>query len=57
MDKRTLSRIMNFADTALLRDLAEKAARGREVLILKPAEKTLVLLQIREPERGGRFFL
>lgn len=57
MDKRTLSRIMNFADTPLLRDLAGKAAEGREVLILKPAEKTLVLLQVREPERGGRFFL
>jgi phosphonate C-P lyase system protein PhnG len=48
---------MNFADTALLRDLAEKAAGGRETLILKPAEKTLALLQIREPAGGGRFFL
>jgi MFS family permease len=54
MDKRSLSRIMNFADTALLRDLAERAAGGREALILKPAEKTLALVQIREPEQGGR---
>jgi phosphonate C-P lyase system protein PhnG len=57
MDKRSLSRIMNFADTALLRDLAERAAGGREALILKPAEKTLALVHIREPAQGGCFFL
>jgi phosphonate C-P lyase system protein PhnG len=57
MDKRTLSRIMNYAATPLLRELAEQAAAGKEVLVLKPAEKTLVLLQIREPSRGERFFL
>jgi phosphonate C-P lyase system protein PhnG len=48
---------MNFADTPLLRELAEQAAEGREALVLKPAEKTLALLQVREPLRGERFFL
>ena len=57
MDKRALSRIMNFADTPLLRELAEQAAAGKETLVLKPAEKTLILLQVREPLRGERFFL
>jgi phosphonate C-P lyase system protein PhnG len=48
---------MNFADTPLLRELAAEAAAGKEMLVVKPAEKTLVLLQVREPVRGERFFL
>ena len=48
---------MNFADTPLLRELAEQAAAGKETLVLKPAEKTLVLLQVREPLQGKCFFL
>jgi phosphonate C-P lyase system protein PhnG len=48
---------MNFADTAILEELATLATAGREALVLKPAEKTLVLLQVREPTRGERFFL
>jgi alpha-D-ribose 1-methylphosphonate 5-triphosphate synthase subunit PhnG len=57
LDKRGLSRIVNFAGTPLLRELAEQAAAGKEVLVLKPAEKTMALLQVREPVRGERFFL
>jgi alpha-D-ribose 1-methylphosphonate 5-triphosphate synthase subunit PhnG len=48
---------MNFVDTPLLRNLAEQVVGGREALILKPAEKTLVLLQVLEPVRGSHFFL
>ncbi|MDR2182002.1 MAG: phosphonate C-P lyase system protein PhnG [Treponema sp.] len=57
MDKLTLSRISAFADSALLRSLAEQAAEGREAALLKGPENTMVLLQIREPVRRGRFYL
>jgi alpha-D-ribose 1-methylphosphonate 5-triphosphate synthase subunit PhnG len=57
MDKIALSRITAFADTALLQSLAERAAGGKEALILKGPEKTMILIQIREPVRQGRFYL
>ena len=57
MDKLTLSRICAFADPALLGTLAAKAAEGREAALLKGPEKTIVLLQIREPVRQSRFYL
>jgi alpha-D-ribose 1-methylphosphonate 5-triphosphate synthase subunit PhnG len=57
MDKLTLSRICAYAEPALLVSLAEKAAGGREAALLKGPEKTLVLLQVREPVRRSRFYL
>jgi alpha-D-ribose 1-methylphosphonate 5-triphosphate synthase subunit PhnG len=57
MDKLTLSRILAFADPARLSDLAEKAAMDKDVLLLKKPEKTMILLKIREPVKGGRFYL
>ena len=57
MDKLTLSRILAFADPAKLGALAEKAASGKDVLLLKKPEKTMILLKIREPVRGSRFYL
>jgi alpha-D-ribose 1-methylphosphonate 5-triphosphate synthase subunit PhnG len=57
MDKLTLSRISVFADPVLLRSLADKAAAGMEVILLKEPEKTMVLLQIKEPVRQSRFYL
>jgi alpha-D-ribose 1-methylphosphonate 5-triphosphate synthase subunit PhnG len=57
MDKLTLSRILAFADPAKLSALAEKAAWGKDVLLLTKPEKTMILLKIREPVRGGRFYL
>ena len=57
MDKLTLSRILAFADPAKLGALAEKAAAGKDVLLLKKPEKTMILLKIREPVKGSRFYL
>jgi len=57
MDKRSLSRISAFADTGILCTLAEKAAAGREVLFLKKPEKTMVLLQVKEPVKQSLFYL
>jgi alpha-D-ribose 1-methylphosphonate 5-triphosphate synthase subunit PhnG len=57
MDKFTLSRICAYAGPALLASLAEKAAGGREAALLKGPEKTMALLQVREPVRGSRFYL
>jgi alpha-D-ribose 1-methylphosphonate 5-triphosphate synthase subunit PhnG len=57
MDKITLSRICAFAGSARLASLAEKAAEGREAALLKGPEKTMVLIQAREPVRGSRFYL
>jgi alpha-D-ribose 1-methylphosphonate 5-triphosphate synthase subunit PhnG len=57
MDKLTLSRISAFAGPALLRILADKAAAGMEVILLKGPEKTMVLLQVKEPVRQSRFYL
>ena len=57
MDKLSLSRILAFADPAKLGALAEKAASGKDILLLKKPEKTMILLQIREPVRGSRFYL
>ncbi|MDR3173421.1 MAG: phosphonate C-P lyase system protein PhnG [Treponema sp.] len=57
MDKITLSRICAFAATAPLESLAAKAAEGREAALLKGPERTMVLLQVREPVRRSRFYL
>jgi alpha-D-ribose 1-methylphosphonate 5-triphosphate synthase subunit PhnG len=57
VDKITLSRITAFADADALRSLAEKAAKGKNVALLKKPEKTMVLLQVREPVKQSRFFL
>jgi alpha-D-ribose 1-methylphosphonate 5-triphosphate synthase subunit PhnG len=57
MDKITLSRICAFADAAQLGALAVKAAEGRKAALLKGPEKTMVLLQVREPVRQSRFYL
>jgi alpha-D-ribose 1-methylphosphonate 5-triphosphate synthase subunit PhnG len=57
MDKITLSRICAFAEPALLETLAAKAAEGRKAALLKGPEKTMVLLQVREPVRRSRFYL
>jgi alpha-D-ribose 1-methylphosphonate 5-triphosphate synthase subunit PhnG len=57
MDKFTLSRICAYTDPALLRSLAEKASEGREAALLKGPEKTMALIQVREPVRRSRFYL
>jgi alpha-D-ribose 1-methylphosphonate 5-triphosphate synthase subunit PhnG len=57
MDKLTLSRVLAFADRAKLGVLAQKAVSGKEVLLLKKPEKTMILLKIREPVRQSRFYL
>ena len=57
MDKLSLSRVLAFADPAKLGALAEKAASGKDILLLKKPEKTMILLQIREPVKGSRFYL
>lgn len=57
MDKLALSRISAFADTDILRSMAEKAAAGRELLFLKKPEKTMVLLQVKEPVKQSLFYL
>jgi alpha-D-ribose 1-methylphosphonate 5-triphosphate synthase subunit PhnG len=57
MNKLTLSRICAFADSARLESLAEKAAAGLKIILLKGPEKTLVFLQCREPVQGSRFYL
>jgi alpha-D-ribose 1-methylphosphonate 5-triphosphate synthase subunit PhnG len=57
MDKLTLSRAAAFADTEKLRALAEKAVSGMTVLLLKQPEKTMILLNAREPVRQSRFYL
>jgi alpha-D-ribose 1-methylphosphonate 5-triphosphate synthase subunit PhnG len=57
MNKLALGRICAYAGGALLRSLAEKAAEGREAALLKGPEKTMVLVQVREPVRRSRFYL
>jgi alpha-D-ribose 1-methylphosphonate 5-triphosphate synthase subunit PhnG len=57
MDKRTLSQICAYAGPALLASLAEKATEGREAAFLTGPEKTMVLLQVREPVQRSRFYL
>jgi alpha-D-ribose 1-methylphosphonate 5-triphosphate synthase subunit PhnG len=57
MDKITLSRICAFTGSGRLASLAARAAEGREAALLKGPEKTLVLIQMREPVRGSRFYL
>jgi alpha-D-ribose 1-methylphosphonate 5-triphosphate synthase subunit PhnG len=57
MDKLTLSRICACTGSELLASLAAKAAEGKEAALLKGPEKTMVLLQVREPVRRCRFYL
>jgi alpha-D-ribose 1-methylphosphonate 5-triphosphate synthase subunit PhnG len=57
MDKITLSRICAYAGPELLGALAEQAAEGREAALLKGPEKTMALIQVREPVRHSRFYL
>ena len=57
MNKEALSRISAFAETKLLQSLAEKVMGERELLFLKKPEKTMVLLQVREPVKQSLFYL
>ena len=57
MNKQTLSRITAFAETDILRSLAERASAGKELLFLKKPEKTMILLQVKEPVKQSRFYL
>ena len=57
MNKQSLSRISNFADAEVLQSLAKKAVGKRELLFLKKPEKTMVLLQVKEPVKQSRFYL
>jgi alpha-D-ribose 1-methylphosphonate 5-triphosphate synthase subunit PhnG len=57
MDKITLSRITAFAGSEQLGSLADKASGGKKVVFLKKPERTMILLQVREPVRGTRFYL
>jgi alpha-D-ribose 1-methylphosphonate 5-triphosphate synthase subunit PhnG len=57
MDKLTLSRAAAFADAAKLSALADEAVAGKTVLLLKAPEKTMILLNVREPVRQSRFYL
>ena len=57
MDKHKLSRISAFAETGILQSLAKKVIGGRELLFLKKPEKTMVLLQVKEPVKQSLFYL
>jgi alpha-D-ribose 1-methylphosphonate 5-triphosphate synthase subunit PhnG len=57
MNKVTLSRIAAFAGPEQLNSLAEKASGGKSVVFLKKPEKTMILLQVREPLEGTLFYL
>ena len=57
MDKNKLSRISAFAETGILQSLAKKVMGGRELLFLKKPEKTMVLLQVKEPVKQSLFYL
>jgi alpha-D-ribose 1-methylphosphonate 5-triphosphate synthase subunit PhnG len=57
MNKVTLSRIAAFAGPEQLSFLAEKASSGKSVVFLKKPEKTMILLQVREPLEGTLFYL
>ena len=57
MDKQTLSRISTFAETVILQSLAEKVTGDRELFFLKKPEKTMVLLQVKEPVKKSLFYL
>ena len=57
MDKLTLSRITAFAEADILSSMAKKVLAGKDLLILKKPEKTIVLLQVREPVKQSLFYL
>jgi len=57
MDKLTLSRISASTETAALQSLAKTVAGEKELLFLKKPEKTMVLLQVREPVKQSLFYL
>ena len=57
MDKYILSRICAFTETGILQYLAKKAIGDRELLFLKKPEKTMILLQAKEPVKQSLFYL
>jgi len=57
MDKKTLSAVLAQSPREEVIALANDAAGGRSVILVKPAEKTLVMLKVREPVKQSLFFL
>ncbi len=56
-DKRRLFRILARADEAAVRAMAERLQGAHEVVAVKPPEKTLAMVRLREPVQAKLFYL
>ena len=57
MDKQTLSAVLAQSPREEVIALAGEAAGGRSIVLVKPAEKTLVMLKVRESVKQSLFYL
>ncbi len=56
-DKRRLFRILTRADEAAVRAMAERLLEGHEAVVVKPPEKTLAMVRLRETVQAKLFYL
>ena len=56
-DKRRLFRILTRADEETVRAMADRLQNAHAVVAVKPPEKTLAMVQLREPVQAKRFYL
>lgn len=56
-DKRRLFRILTRADEADVRAMAERLLSNHEAVVVKPPEKTLAMVRLRETVQAKLFYL
>lgn len=57
MDKKRLFRIMAKADPAVLAELASPIKNQHAVVVVKPPNKTLTMITMREPVKSSLFYI
>jgi len=57
MDKKTISAVLAQSPREAVIALAAEISGVRSVVLVKPAEKTLVMLKVREPVKRSLFYL
>lgn len=57
MNKKQISKILARADAARVREMAEEIKAAHPAVIVKAPEKSLAMIQMRDPVKGTRFYL
>lgn len=57
MNKKRLFKVMTKADGALVARLADNIKEHHQIVVIKPPNKTLAMIKIREPVKSSLFYI